>query len=120
MLKNFQKAIHESLLDGLIIKPVGFENSTIHGRIEKCDQNHIYIKIVNGFEDISTTHRNPEQFYDVSFHINQTAYQLQLQALDYLKEHHLFDVIINNPSYQQKIDVNEYSLHDYNCSYKLW
>lgn len=96
-------------------------NLTMTGRVQKCDQSYIYIKIVDGYEDIFNIHKISDQLFDIYFEINQTTYQLQIQALDYLKEHSLFEVIINNPLYDLSlnlglndvIDSNDYSVHNY-------
>lgn len=100
MFHSFKNALNDSVLDGIIIKPCEMETETINGKIERCDQNYIYIKITKGFEEMVVLHKSPMQFFDVYFHINQTPYQLQLQALDYVKEHGLFEKIINSPLMQ--------------------
>lgn len=106
-MPNFSKVIRDSILEGLTIKPVdgiAQTNTLILGRIYKCDENFIYIRITDGFEEILLLNENENQLFDVVFYKNRTTYQLQHSALDRLKEHNLFQILINNAKYAQ----NEY------------
>lgn len=103
-MPNFKRAVSDSTIDALSIAPAGVEQSTIDGRIQVCDQNYIYIKIAEGFEELSLLNRNSMQFFDINFHMNQTPYQLQLQALDFLVEHQLFEILINNPLHSMTVE----------------
>lgn len=38
----------------------------------------------------------------VQFTLNPTIFQLQHTALDYMQQHNLFDILINNPLYGSK------------------
>lgn len=42
-----------------------------------------------------------DEGYDIFFEINRMVYQLQHNALNFIKEHRLFSILINNPSYHQ-------------------
>lgn len=86
-MPNFEKAMNDSIIDFLTIAPTGCEESCIEGRIIQCDSENILIKITEGFEELTILNRNVWQFFDVRFHINQTPFQLQLQALDYFLQH---------------------------------
>lgn len=103
-MPNFKKAVYASTIDALTITPAGVEQSTISGSIQVCDKKYIYIKIAEGFEELAVLNRNSMQFFDVDFHINQTSCQLQLQALDILIEHRLFEILINNPLYSTIVE----------------
>lgn len=91
---------------------MGLEQITIDGRIQGCDQNYIYIQITEGFEELSVLATNYMQTFDVNFYINQTPYQLQLQALDFLVKHRLFEILINNPIYSTIVEAD--SIHTQN------
>lgn len=89
----------------LSIEPIGVEKSNgIDGRIVNCDKKFIYIKIVEGFEYFTILNKGPFQFFNINFHMNQTTYQLQLEALEFIKEHQLFEILIDNVLYSKIID----------------
>lgn len=111
---NFQQAIRDGTIVAVNIAPLGGQQSEIEGRIQNFDDNYIYIKVIEGFESLSIQSRNRWQFFDLNFHINQIPYQLQLQALNFVVEHGLFDVFINNSLYwkisEQQSSTTEYPL----------
>lgn len=48
------------------------------------------------------------QYFDITFNMNRTSYQLQHRAIDYLEKHDLHPVLINNIKY----DSFEYDYED--------
>lgn len=61
----------------------------------------------------STTNWHEDQLYDIVFRNNRTFYLLQHQALDLIRSHKLFDLLINNPNYYSNGKCND---NEYNCS----
>lgn len=106
---NFGRAVSDSIIDSLSIFAKGVEHGRIDGRITNCDGKYIFIKITNGFEKLSVLATNMMQVFNVDFYINQTPFQLQIQALDLMVEHKLFETLINNPLYRDNEIVQEYS-----------
>lgn len=114
-MPNYKKAINESIVGALSIVSQGMIDDGIDGYILNSDLNYIYIKIVKGFEKLSTLCTNVMQNFHINFHINQTPYQLQIQALDFLVKHDLFKMLINNPLYSTlDSTMNQESSHTQN------
>lgn len=40
-------------------------------------------------------------FYDIKFELNPIVYTRQQKALDFIERHRLFDILINNPIYEE-------------------
>lgn len=108
-MPNISRAFKESILEDLIIKRVTTSrqpNTLICGRISLCDENYIYIQITEGIEELLPWNAKQIQLFDVVFYKNRTTHQLQHSALDYVKKHKLFGILINNPNFER----NEYQL----------
>lgn len=115
---NFEKAIKELSIDAIAIEPKivpdGVQYNTIDGRIQSCDEKFIYMEIVNGFDELSILTTNVMQCFDVNLVVNQTPYQLQLQAIQFLVEHKLFNILINNPIYSTIVEEADDALQTRN------
>lgn len=74
------------------------------GQIILKENNKIFVDLT------SIENWKPEQLYDIVFQNNRTFYLLQHQALDLVRSHKLFDLLINNPNYYSnwKSSDNEY------------
>lgn len=107
-MPDFNKAIKDSILDGLTIKPIGPGDVISSGKIIQCDDELIYIKIDDGIEDLMNCCVNLGQQFNVTFFINRTTYQTQHNALMMMQEHKLFPVLIRNPLYDH-VEVNNHS-----------
>lgn len=68
----------------------------LNGKITKRESNKIFVDIYPAKDWWSN------ETYDILFEINRTVYQLQHNALNFIKKHHLFEILINNPMYQQQ------------------
>lgn len=63
------------------------------GKIRGRESARINVEIYPGWKcDISDA-------YSITFEINRTGFQLQHNALKFIKKHSLFDILINNPLY---------------------
>lgn len=103
-MPDFSRAIEGSILKGFTIKPIESENTSISGRIQGCNDQFIYIKIDEGFEELLCYVADEEQLFNVRFFINRMNYQLQHNALTYMQNHILFPILINNPRYSENDD----------------
>ncbi|XP_055301201.1 putative helicase mov-10-B.1 isoform X2 [Sitodiplosis mosellana] len=65
------------------------------GKINRKESNKIYVHLFTSPKQMPSTN----ELYDISFKLNQTVYQLQHNAIDYITKHGLFDILINNPMY---------------------
>lgn len=66
-------------------------------------------KIFVDLESITDWHQ--DQLYDIVFRINRTFYLLQHQALDLVRSHKLFDLLINNPTYYSDCKSDDINRH---------
>lgn len=57
----------------------------------------IKLKIDDGLNELMECHTSK---FDIEFHTNRLTFQLQHEALKYVKEHGLFQLLINNPEYK--------------------
>lgn len=99
-MADIDAAKNDSLLNGLVVEPIGIESSEVFaGQFCGCS-DFIFIKIIDGFEDLLSCCKKDEQLFNINFHINRITYQLQHNALKWVKKHELFPILINNPRYK--------------------
>lgn len=91
----------------LTLTPIDGEIS-LNGKIKRRESGKIYVEIFNAnrWNSIIAMER-----YNIVFEINRIVYQLQHNALDFIKRYRLFDILINNPSYHYQEEENRL-----NCS----
>lgn len=70
-----------------------FRGKTFNGKILRRESEIIYADIYPGWECTTT------DSYNITFEVNQLVFQLQHNALNFIRQHHLFDIFINNPQY---------------------
>lgn len=109
IFKKFQRENAKILsviqgIDGFSIKPSNFKISTgrsFTGHIASYDNSTktVVLKIDDGFNDMVKTYYN-EQKYDITFESSRLSFQLQHEALKYVKEHRLFQILIKNPEFK--------------------
>lgn len=51
-----------------------------------------------------------KQYFDIIFNINRTSYLLQHRAVNYIEQHKLHPILINNERYDSHEDVDEAEL----------
>lgn len=106
-------------MDGFTLRPVGSEQDNVcAGQIIGCREDSIFVKITQGFEEILCCHEQEGQFFKLNFFTNRLVYQLLLNALEWMKKHRLYAVLIDNPRY----DHVNYSLpsaneHHFSCEF---
>lgn len=70
-----------------------------NGKIKSRESEKINVEIYPGWEcDTFDT-------YSIVFEINRTGFQLQHNALNFIKEHALFDIFINSPLYHYQNSI---------------
>lgn len=95
-------------IDRIEIKPSYFKISTGRPYVgyivsHDVDKKTLKLKVDEGFDDMMRTYYNLDykhQNYDVTFYSNRLVFQLQHQVLKWLKNHDLFNVLIQNPEYK--------------------
>lgn len=70
------------------------------GQMKGWDDNHLFIEIFDGFEMLMSC--CDDEFFNVNFIINRSTFQLQHNAISWMKKHDLFSVLINNPLYDRE------------------
>lgn len=104
-MSKLAEAVDESCLDHFTLEP--FEASskvdstklqfTISGLIKGSNKDFIFVEVDEGFNYL--LNNCAKQTYDISFHINRMPFRLQHNALEWMKKHSLFHILINNPTY---------------------
>lgn len=76
------------------------------GKIVGCNKKNLFIKINDDAFDGLMMEWTKEQNFDVQFIANQLNYQLQLNALKWIKKHEIFPILIKNPTYSKFLELN--------------
>lgn len=87
-----------SALDKFTITCDESTHTLIAGNIHNLDQQYVHLKITNGLDDFTNFR---DGLFDIYFHGNRHSFQMQHTALEWVKEHKLFDVLINNQLYNE-------------------
>lgn len=105
-MTEISAAIDENLLDMFVLEPhkqTDFDGelcARYEGRIKRKSADKIFVEMsdecFSQFGDVAKKYS-----FDIKFCLNRLPYQLQHLALDYLNDQHLFDVLINNPKYDE-------------------
>ncbi|XP_031626698.1 putative helicase mov-10-B.2 isoform X2 [Contarinia nasturtii] len=114
------EAVDENILDHFTLKPIKTsrifnKNISIPGSIKGCNKKYIFVKIDEDGFDYLRRHCK-WTFFDISFHMNRTIFQLQHNALEWIEDHQLFSLLIKNPTYDVKQRVTS---HHYLETYKF-
>lgn len=98
-VRNLAKARRD--LDGLSICNHALANSSmIFGKIIGCEEEFLFFRIVDGFEDLMQIYDNDDtETFIIKFFMNRLAFQIQHNALKWFADHNLHAVLINNPEY---------------------
>lgn len=101
--KNTEKiksAIDETLIDFFTLQSSQGYRPIIgaSGQMKGSDKFFIYMEINEEDFDPLKNHCD-SQYFDITFNINRTGYQLQHRALRYVESHNLHSVLINNERY---------------------
>lgn len=107
-------AIEENLLDALRLKPVTDDESWLEnyfGSIKGKDEEKIYIELYEqsylSFKKVYKT-----QPFDIFFRFNRLSFRMQHYALDLMRDHRLFNQLIDNPAYDENVKYEPNKNHD--------
>lgn len=100
-MSEISSAIEENLLDAIRLKPITEDETWLEnyfGSIKGKDEEKIYIEI---YEQSYVTFREKykNQPFDIFFRFNRLSFRMQHYALDCIRDHRLFDLLIDNPDY---------------------
>ncbi|XP_037036186.1 putative helicase mov-10-B.2 isoform X2 [Bradysia coprophila] len=87
-------AIDDKQLDRFTLKSESSEKS-VDGKILRREADRLYV-------DLFTKYFRIDDCYNLFFQVNRMNYQLQHNALQFIAEHRLFSILINNPSYHSQ------------------
>ncbi|XP_031638515.1 putative helicase mov-10-B.1 [Contarinia nasturtii] len=100
-MAEISAAIEENLLDALRLKPVTTDESWLEnyfGSIKGKDEEKIYIEMYEqSYAAFKKVYKN--QPFDIFFRFNRLSYRMQHYALDLMRDHRLFNQLIDNPAY---------------------
>lgn len=98
---KYYRAWRKGTIDAFIVKSSESEVDTvISGQIYQIDTYYILFKVLEGFEELVCLFGSEAHFFNITFNINRIVYQLQHNALKWIKEHNLFSILIDNPRYE--------------------
>lgn len=108
-MAEISSAIEENLLDVLRLKPNTEDETWLEnyfGSIKGKDDEKIYIEMYEQ-SCVSFREKYKNQQFDIFFRFNRLSFRMQHFALDCLREHRLYNILINNPAYDcnEKIDA---------------
>lgn len=70
----------------------------LNGKVLRREGGKIFVEIFNANKWLSSEN------YDITFETNRGVYQLQHNALNFIKLHRLFDILINHRNYHSQKD----------------
>lgn len=109
-MSEISSAIEENLLDVLRLKPVTEDGSdwleNYFGSIKGKDEEKIYIEMYEQ-SYVSFREKYKNQHFDIFFRFNRLSFRMQHFALDFIRDHGMYNLLINNPAYDSngKIDT---------------
>lgn len=77
-----------------------FNAEKFNGKIKSRESERINVEIYPGWKFDTT------DTYSIEFEINRTGFQLQHNALNFIKKHALFKILINNPLYHYQNSIS--------------
>lgn len=104
-MSKLAEAVDESILDHFTLKPSETSKEVeptkyqiiISGLIKGSNKDFIFVEVDEGFGHL--LNNCSKQTYDIFFNINRMPFRLQHNALEWIKKHNLFNILINNPIY---------------------
>lgn len=89
------------MLDSFTIKHFDSEEDLAAGQVIGSRNNILFLKITQNCEEILCCYRNTEQYFSIKFGLNRMIYKILMNTMEWVKEHRLFGVLINNEIYDQ-------------------
>ena len=99
-MRNYAKAFEKSILDKFTLELAleateDLNKKPISGQIKSCNNENLILKITDGFERLSANKN-----FKLEFNMNRSTFQMQHATLEWIRDHKLFDRLINNTQYQ--------------------
>lgn len=110
-MSEVDDAYNENVVDMFVLKRPGQDNVMYSGQIFDSNKKYIYIQL---FDQLKSEQRfldkiDTKGVYELIFKVEREPYQVQHLALDFVKSHDLFRLLINNPNYERDDSGNGYS-----------
>lgn len=102
-------------VDGFTLKPVGPKanpKTLIAGVVSDFDRDNIYMKITIGMDEFIPI--RCDTLFDINFHGNRQSFQTQHNALELMKKHDIFDILISDKQFTDTITVTS-SAYKFSC-----
>lgn len=95
--QKYYRAWKNKTIETFTAKPNGTElDLVVSGQIQQVDTHYILLKVLEGAATLVAWSGG----FNITFNINRKVYQLQHNALKWIKEHNLFSILIDNPQYE--------------------
>lgn len=102
-MAEISSAIEENMLDALRLKPITTDESWLEnffGSIKGKDDEKIYVEMYEqSYAAFKKVYKN--QPFDIFFRFNRLSFRMQHYALDLMRDHRLFNHLIDNPAYDE-------------------
>lgn len=123
-VKNWMQAFNSKKIDAIEFKPVGIHIDSSQcvptGRIVNVEQSNILVKMNQGFQLLKSVYKmkrineftglcvetDDKRFFDIEGITNRIPYLMQHSALNWIKKHNLFEILIENSKYNETADDN--------------
>lgn len=111
------KAHKEGILDEFTIHAAAPGEIPVGGKLvrKSDDDDFIRIKINDNINKVAEQVKIGYHF-NINFHTNRMAFQIQYEAIKWFKEHNLHSILINNPTFDEICSPSKYTLkstHDF-------
>lgn len=80
-------------------------NTLVVGQLIGADSEYLYLEILEGYEEFLCIFSN--RLFNINAFGNRISYQLQLNALEYIKTQKLFDVLVKNSLMDAKPSIRD-------------
>lgn len=98
-MKKYSKALEENIIHSFTVETIGWDIPGVHGILKKSDRG-IKFQVLNGLEGLQQVELE-RQLLNINFYSISTSFQVQHNALYWLKKHDLFTNLIANDQFQE-------------------
>lgn len=123
------EAINESIVDSFTLEPILTDaekqfnprkkiDISIFGRIKGINKDFIFLEINDEHYAEYVGNNCGRRHFDIYFQLNLTNFQLQHNALEWMVQHRLFDLLVNSPEYNRTVDTTDYPLVDIDYEFR--
>lgn len=108
------------VVDAFTLKPTVAQatpNTLIAGTIDGVDDEFVYLRVTEGFDTFLIIFC--DRLFDINFHGNRRTFQMQHNTLKWMKMHHLFEILIKNPLFNEEACSSNHPHHNLSCEVAL-